>query len=146
MVRTIRKTSQLIKALAWEIIFKINSPLTIVSQVIGWIKTQVVKPLPKVFAQQFKTLLPFTFFYEVFNFHLFKLTYAEKKFTWCNFVSKGFTDLRNTKWNFWRHGVNYVLEVYKNTLSCFGTEIYKTFWTGHSTNTRLKHHIKLTSF
>src|SRR3989344_4951215 len=101
MVRTIRKTSQLIKALAWEIIFKINSPLTIVSQVIGWyvvlldigaIKTQVVKPLPKVLAQQFKTLLPFTFFYEVFNFHLFKLTYAEKKFTWCNFVSKGFTD------------------------------------------------------
>ena len=80
---------------------------------------------------------------EKFQFHLLKLTCTECKVTRCNLVTERFTNLGNTKWNFFTGSSLYVFEVHKNTLSSLRSQINRILGILCYSLKRLKHQVKL---
>ena len=58
---------------------------------------------------------------EKLKLHLFEFTCTESKVTWRDFITEAFTDLADTKWQFFTHRTLYVFEVNENPLCCFRT-------------------------
>ena len=81
---------------------------------------------------------------EEFKLHLFEFTCTENEVSGCYFVSEGFTDLCNTERYLFTRGTLNILEVYKNTLCCFGTEIYLVRAVFGNTDEGLEHKVELT--
>ena len=85
-------------------------------------------------------------FAEEFKFHLFKFSCSENKVSWCDFVSKWFSDLANAK----RHSASCwsqnIFEVCKNALCCFRSKINCVCWIFSYTHKCFKHKVKLSDW
>src|ERR1035437_3347158 len=61
--------------------------------------------------------------YKIFDFHLFKFTKTKDKVARSDFISKCFTNLRQTKRKLRVKRIEDIFIVYKHTLGCFRTKI-----------------------
>src|SRR5574344_832775 len=96
----------------------------------------------------FPIIKPFEFFTwtnKKLHFHLFKLSHSENKFSCNNLISKCFTNLSNSKWNFHTACFININEVYKDTLSGFWAQIYCISTFSYRAHLSREHQIKLTN-
>src|SRR6478609_4688504 len=86
-------------------------------------KPKRLMPFHSLFLPVFIPLHFFTWFDEELHFHLFKFTHAKNKLTSYNLITKGLTDLSNTKWYFHTAGFLHIQKIHKNSLSRFRAQI-----------------------
>ena len=82
---------------------------------------------------------------EEFKLHLFKFTHTENEVTGSNFVTEALADLCNAERNLLAACSLNVREVYKNTLSGFGTKVNFVLAVLGNTLKCLEHKIELTN-
>ena len=110
--------------------FNIRSGIGIMSQLIVVVETVflVAKsegfvPFQAELFPEFKPLHFLTRANKELHFHLFEFAHAENKLTGYYLISKCFSDLGNTEWNFHAAGFLHIQVVYKNSLSRFRSQI-----------------------
>src|SRR5574337_516230 len=94
----------------------------------------------------FPVIIPFhlcSWFNKKLHFHLFKFTHSENKLPGNNFVAKCFPCLCNAEGYFHTTGFLHIQKIYKNSLCCFGAQIYRSGIISYRTHLRTKHKIKL---
>ena len=96
---------------SWVSIFDVSSASRVMRKFILLMvsKSQIIRRkfqilIPKFLTSRFPFLKHLLsnrriIFYKVLNLHLFKFTCSIQKVTWCNFITKCFTNLSNTKRN-----------------------------------------------
>ena len=80
---------------------------------------------------------------EEFQLHLLKFSGTEGKVSGCDLITEGFTDLTDTERNFLTGSSLNILKVNKNTLCCFGSQIYGILCILRYTLKSLKHQVEL---
>ena len=83
-------------------------------------------------------------FAEKLQFHLLKLPGPESEVAGRNLVAEGFADLPDSERDFLSGSALYVLEVYKNALGRFGTQIYGALGVLRHALEGLEHQVELT--
>src|SRR3989344_6062169 len=87
------------------------------------IKTDAFHPVEHFTSPIFKIFFPIFGTDKIFNFHLFKFAKSENEISWCNFITESFTYLCYAERKFRMKSIHRVFEVYKYTLSGFGTKV-----------------------
>ena len=135
-----------------EGVFKIGRGIGIVAQFfllmipepqVFLMNAQVEQPL---MAEVLPIREPFklgTRFAEEFQLHLLKFARAENEVARCNFIAERFADLRNAERQLLARAALNVLEVYKDALRGFGTEINGVFCVFRHALEGLEHQVKL---
>src|SRR2546430_381601 len=81
---------------------------------------------------------------KILDLHLFKFTHPKNKIPWGDFITKRFTDLRDTYRKLAMGCINDIRKIHKNSLSCLWTQIHHGTGILHSSDTSLEHQIKST--
>ena len=88
----------------------------------------------------------FSWFAEEFHLHLIEFTSSECHIPRSDLISKGFTDIADTDWEFMTSRSHHVFEVDEDALSGLWTEIDDAAAVFGDANVGLEHHIELTDW
>src|SRR3989339_979668 len=145
-------TSEFFESHAWIIVFHVKGSLGIVSQLVFFVFSHL-----KIFFLHPETDIPIIFFFfpllepfhtfvwmhEVLLFHLFKFSCAIGKVSWCDFISKCFSHLCNTKRNLLSHRSLHIQKIHIDTLCCFWTQENITSLSLDDPHLCFEHEVKL---
>ena len=97
-------------------------------------------------ARFFPMLVPFFLgagLNEKLHFHLLKFPHSKDELSSYDFISKCFSNLCDTEWQFLTRRFLHIQEVDKNTLSRFGAQVQLAFLTRDIPQLRRKHQVEL---
>ena len=137
-----------------ELDFDVDSSLGVVSKLFVFVNTEevigelelvlvVVDALFLPVFEPFHTLFAVA---EEFHFHLGEFAAAESEVTGVDFVTERFTDLRDTERQLLTGAVAHLLEVHKDRLAGFGTQISGVFVVKNRTDISFHHQIEFARF
>ena len=109
------------------------------------LQSQFMQPVQAELFPVIKPLQICVRFTEELQFHLLKLSGTERKVTRCDFITERFTNLSNTERQFLSGCSLNIFKVYKDTLSCFRSQIYCIFGIFSYTLECFEHQVKLTN-
>ena len=102
-----------------------------------------LQPVDTVFLPVCEPLKVCIWLTEELHFHLLEFPDTENEIAGCDLVTEGLAYLTDTERNLLSGRSLYILEVYKNTLCCFRTEIYGILRILGNTLEGLEHQVKL---
>src|SRR5690242_14997651 len=108
---------------------------------IAWNSDVFVK-LESLFLPIFEQLHPLLRPAKIFQLHLLELTGSESEIARIDFVPERFPDLRDAEGQFFARNVENILELNKDRLRCFGTQIGDTRFVFGCADVSLEHQIE----